>query len=813
MDTTARKPFQPELARVLVSFNMTALVRDCRVLAVWTTAVLMSSWLAATAAPAGMLTPAQYREQAVSNALRSADKVWRSLDKPPVGLGVREVFMAGLAYCEGHTNLDRLERLFETAAQMQDTNANSRGYGNFRWSWGHEGVYDYNAVDFSMQTAAMLWSQHQGIMPGAAKARLRGLIGLGIEGLRRHRVAETYSNIALMNAGDLILLGEALGDTQAAEEGYARLDRVLLGMWESGIHEYDSPTYYGVDLEDLELLEAFCQRERGRAQARMLLEYYWTDIALNWFPAAQKLAGTHSRDYDYLRGLGMLDEHLLADGWLESRHEADGRDLLATYCRWPRPERLLRLARTKFPRYVEQVWGFEACQGRIHYLCRDVTLSASGAAYGGRMDLPLTADLPGDRERTRCYFIPDGRHDPYGKAKINESKAHSKALHLNPLWTAVQRKSDALGLVVYREADSTDASLESHWVMPLEADGFWVNETAIRFSAGHAAEWPVRVDEPVVLRQGTAAVGVRVPWARGLDGKPASMSLVYDGNPYGAVRLTVNHHAGRSSRVAGTNAAAVFWVRIGSSLDEGAFQTWKKDFALARSEVRATSSGIEATAAGAEGPLSVAAANPFRMPSKLNPPYRRMLLALDGDDIGRKLLSSVEPGKSYAAALAPAKPVEMQVSGAVVWEAEAGRLIPPFCPGQHPAASGGTFVWMPAQPGERAASSIASACYVVHIRQAGKYYLWGRVLSPTPENDSFYVKCRRGDEVLMDTTAWPLGVHKQWTWTRFNGERGKEALPLSLPAGEINLELRVREAGTKIDRLYLSLRPEERPSE
>ena len=96
----------------------------------------------------------------------------------------------------------------------------------------------------------------------------------------------------------------------------------------------------------------------------------------------------------------------------------------------------------------------------------DVTLSVSGANYGP-MDMPLTVDLPGDRDALRCYFIPDGRRDPYGKKRI-PAGPHQKTLHLRPFWLGTQRMTDALGLVVYRDQDMSDhaGTLESHMVIP-----------------------------------------------------------------------------------------------------------------------------------------------------------------------------------------------------------------------------------------------------------------------------------------------------------------------------------------------------------
>lgn len=760
-----------------------------------------------------VLTPGEYKALGLSNSLAGGERLWKGLENPSPSLGVREIFMTALTWCEANTHLDRLEKLFITAAKMQDRNPASRTYGNFRWSWGHEEVYDLNAVDFAMQTAAMIWMHHRERLPTAARAKLKELLELGIEGLKRHRVAENYTNIALMNAGDLILLGEMLANTTAAEEGYARLDRFIACMWEGGTHEYDSPTYYGVDLEDLELIEAYCQRERGRQQARALLEYFWTDIAANWFAGSQKLGGARSRDYDYLAGLGVLDQHLLAFGWLPCDNPKIPNNLLATYARWPIPERLRQLAVGQTPRLVEQVWGFEPYQARVHYVCPDVSLSASGASYGGRMDLPLTVDLPGPRKRTRGYYIPDARQDPYGKIKIAESKAHSKTLHLNPFWTATQRRVDALGLVVYREKDlnPTNDTLQTHFVLPLDDATFFIGEEQVKFTPQVAAEYPVPPGAAVILRQGTAAVGIKVPFARGLDGKPVGAALACDANPYGAVRLTVNHHTASRRDFSGSFAACSLWVRIGSGLTDATFATWRQEFAQAGCKVDAQPESIRIQAAGVDGPLGIAAATPFFAPAELEPKFKPFLLAVNGDDMGRRLLQAIEPIKSMSAANLKSARIILPASGQVYWEAEQGCVLPPMALAQDPQASGGWFGWMSAQPGERGTSATGRINYSLKIPQAGEYYLWGRVLSPTPENDSFTLRVEQQGNAVRENSTWNVGTHKQWTWVRFTPENSRLPQAIKLPAGDLDLQVRVREAGTKIDRLYLTRNREEVP--
>ena len=322
--------------------------------------------------------------------LRSCDRLWRNVGgrEPYESMGCRTLFRCALTLCEAGQHLDRLPRLIELATRMQDRDPQSRGYGNLAWYW-RDGrrVTDRNAVEFCMQDALLTWLRHKDRLPAAAREQLGELLRYGTEGCRRHRDPTRYTYIAVLNAGNLIVLGELLGRPEVAEEGYRRLGAVSLWTWRFGTHEYCSPTYYGVDLSGLQFIASRAQREQGRRQAAALLELLWTDIALNWMPGAARLAGAQSRSYDYLRGLGHLERHVAAAGWLEDSTPG-GDPLLWIQGSWSPPERLRKTSRGQFPRLVRQRWGIGTCQSRTHFLAADVTLSTAGATYGNQ-DVPL----------------------------------------------------------------------------------------------------------------------------------------------------------------------------------------------------------------------------------------------------------------------------------------------------------------------------------------------------------------------------------------------------------------------------------------
>jgi len=583
------------------------------------------------------------RENIVRDATPAALRFSQRVASPAKAgrISARDLFVQALTLCEANQEVGRIDNMFAIAESLQDRDKASPTYGNFRWYSDGKAVTDRNAVEFCMQGAALLWIRHRDTMPEQARKRLKTLLTFSIEGLKGHKVKPTYTNIALMNAGNLILLGEALGRTDAADEGYARLDRFIATMLEGGTHEYNSPTYYGVDLDDLQLIAAFAGRERGRQQARTLLEFFWRDIALNWFPASRKMAGARSRDYDYLRGLGVLDLNLMTSGWLPSIDNDRVGGIFCAFAAWRPSVELWQLATSPKPRLVESIWGPGRDQARTLWRCPDVALSAAGAGYGGRMDFPLCVDLPGPRDRPRIYFVPDGRHDPYGKLRILEGgSGHMKALHLSPFWAASQRRGDALGLVVYRDKDLPEdtAGIESHIVIPRDVDGFWIDGRRVACD-GKSADYALANGQALVLRQGTAAVGIKVVWARDQKGMNVAPRLVYDGNPYGVVRLTVDHHWIRGKPVAAAGAA--FWLRVGSGLaTDAAFNTWSAAFTAATMETKADAAGISVRVSGQDGPLALAVKAPFSAAVTVEPAWSRHLLACDGDDLGLRLLEA-----------------------------------------------------------------------------------------------------------------------------------------------------------------------------
>ncbi|MBE3038722.1 MAG: hypothetical protein IMZ62_07910, partial [Chloroflexi bacterium] len=58
---------------------------------------------------------------------------------------------------------------------------------------------------------------------------------------------------------------------------------------------------------------------------------------------------------------------------------------------------------------------------------------------------------------------------------------------------------------------------------------------------------------------------------------------------------------------------------------------------------------------------------------------------------------------------------------------------------------------------------------------------------------------------------WHLGTRPTWTWVPLLAPGAKTPLALEWPKGEVRLELRGREDGAKIDRLFITDTAGEKP--
>jgi hypothetical protein len=790
------------------------------------------------AASAKSAPSAAEKQAAIQAALQRGDATWRQVAKDDARptLTSRWLVSYALTLCEAHEYSERLDPLLTLARKMQDRDPHSKQWGNLRWYWRDDAVTDTNAVEFVMHDALLIDIRYREWLSIDARSKLDELLRLGVEGCLRHRVPTDYTNIAILNAGNLIVLGERLHRNDAAGEGYRRLDAICGLTAVLGVHEYCSPTYYGIDLNGLMMIQSYARNARQRKQADALLRLFWTDIAANWFPAAQRLGGCHSRSYDYLRGIGALDWHLWINGWLGSASPGGAERCEPWADQWQPPPHLAEMARRQLPRLVRQHWGMLPAESRTQMIYPDVALSCCGAAYGNQ-DSTLVVDLapckgtvpfllgqkPGQspRDLPRCYFIADGREDPYGKSKFETGPArHAKALHMQPFWAGAQRTSDALGLVVYRPNDVNAAEVEhvqSQFVMR-RPDAIWFDGQPLTMPPGTVAKTSdVSVNglSTLVLRYGTAAVGLKVQLAQKAGGTKAGMKLVDDGNRFNCLRLTIEHGGRdelRSAAAGQPPACAVFWLRVGSALNsDAAFQAWRTDFESAQCKTVVSDDSIEIRAAGQDGPLAISAGAPWNATGRvrIEPRPCQGVLEVDGHEVGRPLLTSVEPLSSMPSDGGPLHAIAVASGKAVYWDAAAGLVLPGMSVREDDATSAHRYVVQePSALGEPSGIVLWS----LQVEKAGSYWLWAHARSTDAKRGKFEFRVIGEAGAVTPPADWLLRSSPgEWQWKPLEIGGNGSPLHLDLPKGLVRIALQTRQTGTSIDRLMLTDDPGKRP--
>jgi len=194
----------------------------------------------------------------------------------------------------------------------------------------------------------------------------------------------------------------------------------------------------------------------------------------------------------------------------------------------------------------------------------------------------------------------------------------------------------------------------------------------------------------------------------------------------------------------------------------------------------------------------------------LEPPPSRAVLWLDGKDVGQAILERVEPIRTYIEHLKRTPPAVIPTNRGVYMEAESGYAVATVTVAEDTKASGRRFAWCPGEPG-RQHSGHGRLVWRINVPEAGDYHVWGRVLAPTPADDSFYLQAFDNSGQPLKRFEWHTGRHTSWAWTPVTDGRTRERATLALPRGTVRMELEAREDGTKIDRLFITPDANARP--
>jgi hypothetical protein len=156
--------------------------------------------------------------------------------------------------------------------------------------------YDPNWRQFVGTGLALALLIGRNDLPGAAVDAMIGAIEMAVDGEPPDRVAPSYSNIALMRAWMEVHCGELLDRPDLHKRG-EELAAAIVERFDAhgAFDEWNSPTYYGIDLYALRLwrLRSSLLRTAGERMEAAL----WSDLAPWYHAGLRNIAGPYTRAY------------------------------------------------------------------------------------------------------------------------------------------------------------------------------------------------------------------------------------------------------------------------------------------------------------------------------------------------------------------------------------------------------------------------------------------------------------------------------------------------------------------------------------
>ena len=158
--------------------------------------------------------------------------------------------------------------------------------------------YDPNWRQFIGCTLLLVLRHLADRIPADMPARIEAALRLTVEGEPEGRIPDSYANIALMHAYLEAEAGHLLGEQAWIDRGEDRARRVVARYDEHGAYdEYNSPTYYGIDLKALGLWRGHSSSALLAAEGARLEAALWRD-SVRWYHAAlRNVAGPYTRAY------------------------------------------------------------------------------------------------------------------------------------------------------------------------------------------------------------------------------------------------------------------------------------------------------------------------------------------------------------------------------------------------------------------------------------------------------------------------------------------------------------------------------------
>jgi hypothetical protein len=171
--------------------------------------------------------------------------------------------------------------------------------------------YDPNWREFIGTTLALILIGYEPLLPADLLPRIDTALRRAIAGTLERNVPASYTNIALMTAFLLQFGAERFGEPAWRSTAERLAGEIKARFQATGaFDEYNSPTFYGIDLYALALWRSYAAAPLLREAGAQIEAALWRDIAQFYHAGMHNVAGPYDRSYGmdlrrYVACLGM----------------------------------------------------------------------------------------------------------------------------------------------------------------------------------------------------------------------------------------------------------------------------------------------------------------------------------------------------------------------------------------------------------------------------------------------------------------------------------------------------------------------------
>ena len=403
------------------------------------------------------------------------------------------------------------------------------------------------ATEFTVLPIAQIVLRYGERVSPEMRQQLTDRLKASLKVIRKRELPLDAANVYLLNAVDLLLIGEIVSDEPAMSVARSRLDAFIGVCRSRGLSEYVAPNYTAVQLGCLLIGHSYTHQPEARRQLEMAIRFMWSQVAANVVPRRGLLGGPHSRDFNFPFGAGSIDAYLFLEGLSNvappSAPFDEGLHAFTTCLEGAyRPEKSILDLASLVDRVVAMRWGLMTGMDRYFYVTEGYAIGSSSATFCP-YDKKLTVEFCSPKVLPTIWYVPDFFDAPYGYVK-NRTGQMIKPIHLREQIAAVQEKNAVLALMNLRaDVKGTPLpSVASNIIIPARADHVFLDGKLVAMDKPFEA--PVNPDSTVIVHEGSAAAVVRFFATDGIAGQQPKAFLKYDGNPWGMARLVVYHYKG-----------------------------------------------------------------------------------------------------------------------------------------------------------------------------------------------------------------------------------------------------------------------------